>query len=146
MGLIILIKTCMQKGEKLQPDQPNCDDVCYQHTAHKFTLVCKTESHCSVTGTHLLRSFINWKAFLMCVLLKVGILPFTVSSSASMEQFGCDIAGVATKLVRHERQCLDGGRDVLQNRYSSATRDETEDSNRVCILLLRLAAYNYSLD
>lgn len=45
----------------------------------------------------------------MCVWLKVGILPFTVSSSASVEQFGCGMAGVATRLVRHERQCLDGG-------------------------------------
>lgn len=62
-----------------------------------------------VTGTHLLRSFISWKAFLMCVLLKVGILPFTVSSSASVEQLGCGMAGVATRLVRQERQCLDGG-------------------------------------
>lgn len=86
-----------------------------------------------MTGTHLLRSFISWKAFLMCVWLKVGILPFTVSSSASVEQFGCDIAGVATKLVRHDRQCLDGGRDILQKRYSSVTIKETGDSNRVCI-------------
>lgn len=105
--------------------------IMYFTDIHELALVCNTNSHCSVTGTHLLRSFISWKAFLMCVWLKVGILPFTVSSSASVEQFGCDIAGVATRLVRHERQCLDGGRDVAQNRYSSVPIKRTEDSNRV---------------
>ena len=58
-------------------------------------------------GTHLLRSFISWKAFLMCVWLKVSIPPFTVSSSESVVQVGRSEAGVATRLVRHERQCLD---------------------------------------
>lgn len=82
--------------------------ITYFTEIHEFALVSNTKSHCCVTGKHLLRSFISWKAFLMCVWLKVGILPFAVSSSASVEQFGCDTAGVATTLVRHERQCLDG--------------------------------------
>lgn len=81
--------------------EPKCDVY--------MTMMHTASADCSETRTHLLSSFISWKAFLMCVWLKVGIRPFTVSSSASMEQFGCGIAGVATRLVRHERQCLDGG-------------------------------------
>lgn len=57
---------------------------------------------------YLLRSFISWKAFFMCVWLNVCIPPFAVSSSGSAEQFGRGEAGAATRLVRHERQCLDG--------------------------------------
>lgn len=56
-----------------------------------------------------------------------------------MEQFGCDIAGVATRLVRQERQCLDGGKDEAQNRYSYVPI-KREDSNRVCILLRMITA------
>lgn len=63
-----------------------------------------------VSASHLLRSFISWKAFLMCVWLKVCIPPFTVSSSESVAQAGRVEAGVATRLVRHERQCLDDWR------------------------------------
>lgn len=44
----------------------------------------------------------------MCVWLNVCIPPFAVSSSGSAEQFGRGEAGAATRLVRHERQCLDG--------------------------------------
>lgn len=63
-----------------------------------------------VSASHLLRSFISWKAFLMCVWLKVCIPPFTASSSESVAQAGRVEAGVATRLVRHERQCLDDWR------------------------------------
>lgn len=58
-------------------------------------------------------SFISWKAFLMCVWLKVSIPPFTVSSSESVAQFGRGDAGAAIRLVRHERQCLGQWRLLL---------------------------------
>lgn len=57
--------------------------------------------------THLLRSFISWKAFLMCVWLTVRIPPLAVSSSASLTQFGCAEAGEATRLVRDDGWCSD---------------------------------------
>lgn len=115
MGLVHVDKPGC-KNEKNCSRKSKTGMITYFTDIHEFALVSKF--HCSVTGTHLLRSFISWKAFLMCVWLKVGILPFTVSSSASVEQFGCDTAGVATRLVRHERQCLDGGRDVARNRIN----------------------------
>lgn len=70
----------------------------------------------AAAGTHLRRSFISWKAVLMCVWLKAAMLPLAVSSSASVEALGWDTAGGATRPVRHERQRLRGGGDEGQGR------------------------------
>lgn len=61
--------------------------------------------------THLRRSSISWKAFLMCVWLKVCSPPLTVSSSQSVLQVGRGEAGPAATLVGHERETrVDRGR------------------------------------
>lgn len=60
----------------------------------------------------------SWKAFLMCVWLKVWIPPFAASSSESAAQLGRGKAGGATRLVRHERQCLDQRRHTGQTNGS----------------------------
>lgn len=141
--LVNYYKNLHAKGTKNSSQKSKTVTIMNVTDIHESASVCKANSRCSVTETHLLRSFISWKAFLMCVLLKVGILPFTVSSSASVEQLGCDIAGVATRLVRHERQCMEGRRVLVHKRFISTKKYDRRFN--LSILLPRLSEYNYSL-